>query len=70
VRYVIEETFDNIEQRCLDARCTFVNGTYSEPRRNCVLCQGPLGAYLAYGTQEQRDKRLIMVEAYLRDWTR
>ena len=47
MRYVIQEEHDDIEQRCLNQECGFTNPVFEEPRRNCPLCHGPLGAFRA-----------------------
>jgi hypothetical protein len=65
MRYVIVEDHDDIEQRCLTDGCGFVNGVFEEPRRTCPLDSGTLGAFPAYGTKEQRSKRLRHIEASL-----
>ena len=68
MRYVLQEDRDELEQRCLDSECGFVNPVFEEPRRNCARCQGPLGAYRAYGTPAQRAERLTQFESSIRDY--
>ena len=58
MRYVIQEERDDIEQRCLKQECGFVNAVFEEPRRDCLRCCGPLGAFRAYGTEAERAVRL------------
>jgi hypothetical protein len=69
MRYVILEERDEIEQRCLKDGCKFINPVFAEPRRNCPLCHGPLGAFPAYGTEAERSVRLRHIETQLRAYT-
>jgi hypothetical protein len=68
MRYVIAEERDEFVQRCLDAKCGWVNGVFEEPRRFCVRCHGPLGAFPAYGTEKQRGQRVRWAERFMREY--
>lgn len=68
MRYVLQEERDDIEQRCLADDCDWTNPVFEEPRRFCLACHGPLGAFPAYGTEAERSKRLIGAERILREY--
>lgn len=68
VRYVLKEDWDDIEQRCLADDCDYVNPVFEEPRRFCLRCHGPLGAFPAYGTEAERSKRLPGMDHILREY--
>ena len=70
MRYVIREDRDDIEQRCLEGGCDYVNPVFEEPRRDCPRCGGRLGAFPAYGTEARRSQRLRNIELMLADWAR
>ena len=62
MRVVVDYYFDDLEQRCLNPKCDFKVGPYSEEwHGGCPgyimdegPCRGRLGFFRAFGTEAQR----------------
>jgi hypothetical protein len=63
MRVILDFYYDDLEQRCLNPKCSFKVGPYSEEwHGNCpgyilednAPCRGRLGFFRAFGTERER----------------